>query len=679
MRGVVSTAAMLALVAVAVSGASARAPARGLPWVVDGPVNALAVADGKLFVGGEFKSVAAPMGPLVAFTGAGTRDAAFPAADLNAEISTVIGDGAGGFYVGGDFASLGGLACARLAHVLHGGTVDRRFCPRADGPVRTLALAGSTLYVGGEFGRIAGAARRRLAALDLRTGHVTAFKVVDTPLSIWQVAVSPSAVYVLGGEAFVAFDPASGRKLPFAPRPDATIHGDSVAGFALAGTRIYAWGYFTRIGGKPRDGIAAVDATTGKALDWQPGIGASAGLVSDGVLYLGGCFRRVGAEPRLGLAAFSAADGKLLPWHAAAVPCAVDALTVSNGVLYAAGPRSIHDDVPSVVVARSLQSGAAVRSPVPQVNGTVATLAASADGRLVVGGHFPSLAGAPHPLLFSVDAASGRLLAWQSRMSGASVEQLGASGSTVYAAGFFDRAAGKPRNEFAAFDARTGALRAWRTPLGYVEGFAAAPGGVYTATNENGNERLFQLDERTGRTLHSVIVPGGTGALAASADAVFDANWDGDAISVTAIEVHPLRVAASLNFTQQGTGSVSQVLLASGRSVYLGGAFTHLPGLAQRYLARLTLHDGALTPDAWHPLLPGPVLAVADAGRETLAAVGSTPDDSRGYVALVDRATGKVRRIWSDPGDELSGAKAIAVSGRTVYVGGAFGLLRFRA
>jgi hypothetical protein len=157
MRWLVSLLAVLAVAAVGPAGLGGRAlaPASDLPWVLDGEVSALAVADGKLFVGGEFKRVSAPTGPLVALTRAGQRDATLPAADLHSGVAVAISDGQGGLYVGGSFTTLGGVACRSLSHIRRGATVDRGFCPRPEASPCSGIRAGagaSRMYVSVQAG-----------------------------------------------------------------------------------------------------------------------------------------------------------------------------------------------------------------------------------------------------------------------------------------------------------------------------------------------------------------------------------------------------------------------------------------------------------------------------------------------------------------------------------------------
>ena len=90
--------------------------------------------------------IAGPGAPLDASTG--SLAASFP--KVNNVINAVAADGFGGWYIGGDFTTVGGLARNRLAHITAAGTVDA-WNPNADNSVWALAVSGSTVYVGGNF------------------------------------------------------------------------------------------------------------------------------------------------------------------------------------------------------------------------------------------------------------------------------------------------------------------------------------------------------------------------------------------------------------------------------------------------------------------------------------------------------------------------------------------------
>src|SRR5262249_51333345 len=87
-----------------------------------------------------------------------------PVSGGSQEVHASAPDGSGGFYIGGDFTHVGGLARHGLAHVLADRSVDPNFDPRPDGEVDALAVSGSTVYAGGFFTQIGGQPRDEIAA-----------------------------------------------------------------------------------------------------------------------------------------------------------------------------------------------------------------------------------------------------------------------------------------------------------------------------------------------------------------------------------------------------------------------------------------------------------------------------------------------------------------------------------
>ncbi len=119
--------------------------------------------------------------------------------------------------------------------------------------------------------------------------------------------------------AVEAFDARTGARLWVGPAPS---QGDVYA-LAASSTRVYVGGAFTSVGNARRHGLAALDAETGRLLDWQaPSFhfsGASAHVgalaLAGSRLYVGGLFDAVGAESRINIAALDSATGALLPWN----------------------------------------------------------------------------------------------------------------------------------------------------------------------------------------------------------------------------------------------------------------------------------------------------------------------------------------------------------------------------
>src|SRR6267142_6609279 len=133
-------------------------------WVTNGTVQATAVAGNTLYIGGDFTYVGPHTGggvPLGAANGAGL--AGFP--KVHGSVYAVVVDGSGGWFIGGAFDSVGGVARANLAHIQSNLAVAP-WAPNPNGNVSVLAASGSRVYASGSFTSIGGQARNGAAALD---------------------------------------------------------------------------------------------------------------------------------------------------------------------------------------------------------------------------------------------------------------------------------------------------------------------------------------------------------------------------------------------------------------------------------------------------------------------------------------------------------------------------------
>ena len=186
-------------------------------------------------------------------------------------------------------------------------TADALPTVQIDGVVWTQVVVGNTVYVGGSFSnaRPAGAqpgqnttTRNNLLAFDIRTGDLITSWNPNANAQVRALAVSPD------------------------------------------GTRLYAGGDFTSIGGVPRYRIAAFDVATG-ALDTSFNAGFDYQVraigATNSTVYVGGAFSNANGQPRTRLAAFTASNGALLPWNptanasVSAVAVAPDASSVVVG------------------------------------------------------------------------------------------------------------------------------------------------------------------------------------------------------------------------------------------------------------------------------------------------------------------------------------------------------------
>ena len=226
-------------------------------------VNALAVMDTVLFVGGAFDTPGRAVIPLHGVTGVEIAGWGV-AVDATAYALQVT---PAGLAVGGEFTSIGGQPRHDLAMLDLSTGLATAWAPEPDGPVRSFALAGSALFCGGDFSHVGSEARARLAALTLDTG---------APLA-WN------------------------------PGADTTVRS-----LALHQGVLYAGGSFSTIGGQPRTRVATLDPSTGATLplDAQilPGRDVFSVTPVAGRLFISGSQFSAGSEPTWGLTVVPAED-----------------------------------------------------------------------------------------------------------------------------------------------------------------------------------------------------------------------------------------------------------------------------------------------------------------------------------------------------------------------------------
>jgi hypothetical protein len=177
----VCTALLLVSALVAGSTAAWAQPTTTTPragWRVGGTTNAMARLGNVLYIGGQFRGIApeanASGSTLVVDAVSGLPIPGFPG--FGGLTGAIEPDGAGGWYLGGNFLdAVDGAVQARfrLAHVLANGDLDQAWTPTAEGGVvRALKLVpGVGLFVGGDFTSLSGDPRMRVG-LDPVSGAV---------------------------------------------------------------------------------------------------------------------------------------------------------------------------------------------------------------------------------------------------------------------------------------------------------------------------------------------------------------------------------------------------------------------------------------------------------------------------------------------------------------------------
>jgi PKD repeat protein len=334
---------------------------------VDGLINAVVVsADGQsVFIGGEFKNVNAT--PRVSLAkvdlATGQLDPTFNQPKLDGRVfSLKLANGK--LYISGSFAHIGttpivGLAALDPASGALDPTVNVGFAGVHNGGITTIRKIdvtpdGSRLVAVGNFKTVSGLDREQVALIDL-TGpsasvanwETNRFKApcnTDFDTVMHDVVFSPDGAYFVIGTTgsfnYQTLCDASSRwetgatGTALEPTWSNSTGGDTIWSVAVTGTVVYVGGHFRwqnnpyagdkpGQGAVPRDGLAALDPTTGVPLKWNPGRvlgeGAYDLLPTATGLYVGHDTNFIGNEFHNKLAFFPLAGGKTVPNPSAGV------------------------------------------------------------------------------------------------------------------------------------------------------------------------------------------------------------------------------------------------------------------------------------------------------------------------------------------------------------------------
>lgn len=654
-------------------------------WVTNGPVYALAQSGTTLYLGGSFSQIGPRTGPAVTFSGgASTPDTNFPqVSGGEATVEAAISDGAGGWYIGGNFTHVGGLARAGLAHIEAGGGVDPNFAPglgvAQGGSVEALALSGSTLYVGGTFSELDAQARAGLAAINTTDGSLQSWNPAPNG-SIDALTVSAGVLYVGGQftelsgqtrDSLAAFSTSTDSLTSWAP--PATGSFPRVRAMSVSGTEIYLAGYFDHVDGQPRSGFAAVD-TSGTLASWNPeasGCG-SAGLAlaaSATAVYVGGCFTHIGGQPRTGVAALDPTTALATAWNpeASGGGSTVTTIAVSGSTLYLGGNfTEIGGQLRNGLAALDTTTATATPwNPDPNVTSATSGFAlgqqvdtvAAVGSQVLAGGSFTSVGGVARKDLAAIDTTTGEATAWNPDVEPAfplmtlPVDALSVAGGAVYVGGSFSSVGGQPRTDLAALDPTTGNATSWNP-------------GATSVFPENGHVSALLA------TTQTIYVGGSFTTLAGRPQRYLGAIGTA---SGTATSWSPV-VSAPSAATEHGRAPIASLAL-SGTTLYVDGDFTELGSQSRIGAGALSTESGA--PTVWDPVVkpafPGEVVNVR--GIAVSASTAYLAAGQSGLLA-VDATTGASLPWFPDYASVINltgggGVTTVDAANSAVYLGGA--------
>jgi RHS repeat-associated protein len=666
-------------------------------WVVDDGsgdvprVNAVKSSGKTVYLGGDFGYLGPRTGSAVSLRmaadgggGQGTYDQSFPeVAGLapsdptgsEVPVRSVVADGSGGWYIGGDFKYVGGLPRQRLAHIRSNGTVDPAFAPTVDGTIYALALSGTDLYLGGSFTHVSGRARAGVAKLDTSSGAVNLTFNPPAPTGeVRAIALAQGRLYVGGtfttfggpGSRIAALDLTTGFPNVLWYPPSGA--DGTVTAIAATSTNVYVGGEFTHLGGQLRNHAGAFDSQ-GAVTGWDPNADGSVDslLVSGSRIYAGGTFSNIGQSPRNAVAALDLGTAAAVSSWNANVPAntRVRTLADSGSALYVGGDfKSMGGQARRYLAA--LGTNGVATNWNPSMGNEVYALGL-ATNRVYAGGLFRSANGFVRRNLAAVDTTTGQPTSWNPNLQGGVVNALEQADGKLYVGGTFTSAGTQTRSSLASYIQASGALTSWNPAAQGVEALCAASGRLYVGASSLPS---YRDSHNTTTPRHNA----GAFSLQTGNVTAWDPQPDAVLTDIEAGSYELLYVAGSFHHigpaplgtdhdylaavdesfgyesgqTANPDGEVLDISV-SGDTVYLAGRFTHISSLingqwtseSHQYLAaaNLTLQTlknwGAANPD-------GPVEALANDSDGVYAGgrfsnIGST---ARPGLAAFDPATG---------------------------------------
>lgn len=624
------------------------------------PVTALARAGPVLFIGGEFNRFGRRSGAGLSVDASGAFAPHQPM--VAGEVMKAVSDGAGGFFIAGEFRTVGGLPRAHLAHLLPDRGIDPLWHADTDGDVLNLVVVGTQLVAAGLFSMVEGQPRRNLVVLRASDGAVLA--APPAPDSRVRALAAQGTTVYLGGDfmnvagtprsRLAAFDVAANTLSAWNPGADGYL-----AALAATSTAVYVGGNFTMLGGAARGWTGAVHPVTGALLPWAPPVDSSvlAFAVDGARIFLGGVFSNVGATRRMHLAAVDATTGALLPFTAE-MNNWVYALALSGTTLYAGGLFNQVNFAPlrGCLAAFDVSTAAGALLPFsPRVHQQVSSLALSGSD-LYVAGDYSGTEGSSRPYLAALDTQADVLLPFDPRPSWY-VRDLVPSGGTLFFGGEFTQVGNQARPHLAAVELDGGTLLPWNPAAdGLVWSMLEARGVLYVGgefTHVGGQVRnhLAAVD-RAGNVLPwSPGVDGPVYALATDGTAL----WAGGAFGAAGGQARSRLAAFDLDSGvllgfDAGVSDTVRALAVAGGRVFAGGDFF----LPRARLAAFDAQSGALLP--FVPQFPpaSPVRKLVIGGEELFVAaeIFQLGNAYRRDAVVFHAGTGATRswdpRIWTN-------------------------------
>lgn len=370
-------------------------------------INALAVANDKVYLGGTFQTIS---GVAATYLGAvdrvtGALIASFPNADQ--AVMTISGNSSG-VYVGGTFLSAGGVTRNRLAALSYTTGQPTAWNPNVtNGNVAELFQNDTLIYIGGTFRNVGAQSRYHLAAISKETGLPTAWNPsaddgnsssTDRVMALAQMG---DTLFVGGQftmmngqphQSLAAFRFSTGELLSWQPVFE---NYATVLDIARMGSRLYVSGLFDSIGGQPRSLLGSFDLPSGALNDWNPGANSTPHEIyaSDSSIFVIGLFDAVNGQPKKGVVELDPITGEPSQFALQHPLRSLSGYVDQSSIYFYAFPQVAVQGISRVMEVNRITGDTTSSFPAPSpASGASIWSITKMNNKLFVGGDFSGLA-----------------------------------------------------------------------------------------------------------------------------------------------------------------------------------------------------------------------------------------------------------------------------------------------
>lgn len=605
----------------------------------------------------------------------------------NGTVYTVIKDGMGGWFIGGNFSSVGDSLRNNIAQIDSLGNVTA-WKSNVNNTVYALLLSGPRLYIGGNFTEINGVSRNRIAMLYASNGDIANWSL-DVNNTVRAMIIVGSTVYFAGDFDYVnsnirnrvaSFDYNSGSLSSFTSVN--YINGNIYTLAHNGYSDLFLGGTFTQIG-YPRKYLGSIHSGTGQISSFQADADAEVYslVVKNNQLYIGGAFNTLLGASRSKLASVNCTGYPVTvsSWNPNA-NFSVRSIVFEDSTCYLAGDFSSIGGYTRKGLAKTTLNGTVIPEWDPFADDIVYAISPYKN-RSYAGGIFNRIGCVYRSNLACLDGNTGKPTDWAPGTS-ARVLALAINYdlNELYVGGMFTTVNGQSRNRLASFNLNTGDLTNWNPDmdntvraLAYTNNKLLV-GGDFTKIGTQFYERLAVFNTTTGaptnqihtdNTIYSILVKGDYAYIGGAFTYI-----GGYYYSNLASIYLPYIQARSWNPGVVGTVTC---LTTDGQNIYAGGAITSVNGTPKNKIACFNQYEQLTNFNP--PTLSETVYALAIYKNKLYAGGEFYVGSDAGYmykIAAFDKQTGNTISSWNPQLGSFNGVYSLLSDSNHLFVGGFF-------